>query len=464
LVAIDTEATEVKSESLQGQLTSSDIEHGVHGLTAPRDFERDGTIFYEKGSGVWLVTMDGKRYLDGMSGGMAAMLGFGNEELGEVAKQQAIKLHHYPTFGGRSNVPAIQVAERLSELAPGEINRFIYTTSGSDANEAAFKIARFYWREKGKDKYKFISLGRSYHGSTLAAMACTGWDAWKSPNVEPYPPGFLHTPPPYCYRCPFDKSYPSCGLQCAQALDDLIEKEGADTVAGFISEPFITAGGALVPPPGWWPAVVNICKKHDLLLIVDEVITGFGRTGKFWGCEHWGIEPDIMVISKGLCSGYMPTGATGFTERVYRGITASGKVLPEVHTFAGHAVVCAVALKNIEILLREHVAENAAKNGTRIHERLGALKKRCKYVGDVRGLGMFTWVELVPDNRTNEPFSPEKGAQIGGQIVQRCYEKGVVVVNFGQPMINFGLPLIATQAEQDILLDTLEEAIEGLEV
>jgi len=449
-------------ESEKEELKRKDIAHVLHGQVVPSVFHKSGCTFYESAHGVRVVDMDGKEYLDGMCAGACANIGYGRAEIAEVAKEQMIKLQHYPNYGYLANIPEIELCAKLAEIAPAKIERFMTQNSGSDAVEAAVKAARFYWGEKGKrDKHKIISLDKSYHGTTAGAISVTGDPFWLHPNLAPFASGFLHVKAlPYCYRCLWGKSYPDCNFECAQTLEEAIEKEGEDTVAAFLSEPMWLGVGVHVAPPGYWQKITEICQRHNVLIIIDEVITGFGRNGEFWCSDIYDIKPDILAFSKGLAAAYMPMAGVGITDEIYKGITAHDAMFPQVHTFSGHAVGCAVALKTIEITLKEKLAENAAEMGKYILERLAPLKKESPYVGDVRGLGMATGVELVANKDTKEPLSAEKTAE----VVSRCYEKGVIVVAFGDNILRWGLPLIATKKDIDIILDTVEWAIKGIQV
>ena len=448
--------------SVKEELKRKDIAHVLHGQVVPSVFHKSGCVFYDRAYGIRVVDTDGKEYLDGMCAGLCANVGYGRKEIAEAAKAQMLRLQHYPNFGYLANIPEIELCAKLAEIAPGKIQRFMTQNSGSDAVEAAIKVARFYWKEKGrKDKYKIISLEKSYHGTTSGAISVTGDPFWLHPHLEPFASGFLHVKGlSYCYRCLWGKSYPGCSLECAQTLEEAIERGGEDTVAAFLSEPMWCAAGVHVAPPEYWQKMSKICTKHNVLLIIDEVITGFGRNGKLWCCQIYDLKPDILVFAKGLAAAYIPMAGVGITDEIYKGITAHDAMFPQVHTFGGHAAGCAVALKTIEITLKEKLADNAAKMGKYILERLAPLKKQSPYVGDVRGLGMATGIELVANKDTKEPLDGVKTME----VVSRCYENGVIIVTFGDNILRWGLPLIATKEDIDIFLDTVEWAIKGIQV
>ena len=439
-----------------------DQEHMVHGQTVPSVFHREGTLLYASGHGIRLVDLDGKEYLDGMSGGACCSIGFGREEVGEVAKQQAIKLSHYPDFGGRGNIAELDLAAKLAEIAPGKIVRFMFQNSGSDSVEGAVKIARFYWAEKDqKNKHLIIAANESYHGTTTTAISISDQKFYLHPDLEPPEKGILHAPTiPFCYHCRFGKSYPGCNMECARSLEELIKQVGANNVAAFITEVMWAGGGMYVAPKEWTQVISEICKKYNILLAVDEVLTGFGKNGKMWCSDIYEVKPDILIFSKGLTSGYMPFSGLGITDAVYQGIIIKDSFLPLVHTFSGHCVCCAVALKVIEIVEREKLCENSARMGKYIHSRFQNYLKY-PYVGDVRGgLGLMHGVELVAGKTTKEPLNQKavKG------VVSQCYKNGVIVTTFGDNIIRLAPPLIVTQEEADTFVDVLEEAIKNIKV
>jgi taurine-pyruvate aminotransferase len=437
-----------------------DIQYMLHGATVPSEFARSMNRIYAEGYKVRLVDIDGREYIDAMSSGFCACLGYGNQELAETAKLQMTKLHCSMSFLNRASLPEIDLARKLVEVTPAGIERFMFANSGSDANETAIKIVRWYWRERGQDKFKIISVENSYHGATYGAVSASTFPGLtRHKNLEPFLPGFVQIAGPYCYRCPFGKSYPGCDIDCAQALEEAIQREGEDTVGAFLSEPVGSSPGNLVPVPEYWPKVMKICKKHNILLIIDEYITGFGRMGKFFASEHWDIRPDIIMFAKGLASGYMPIACIGIKKEVYEGMTKTDAPFPHVYTYGGHPVSCAVALKTVEILQRENLIEKAAKTGAIIKERLNHIQSQSPYVGDVRGIGLYFCMELVADKATKKPFDPAR--KVSAAVRERVLEKGVIVGNLGPNNAHIILapPLIITRDELDYVLDSLEWGI-----
>lgn len=437
-----------------------DMEHMVRSLILPSEFAKSGEQIFVKGSGIKLIDTDGKEWIDISSGGLCVAIGYGNQELPEVAMEQMSKLAHCFTGGGRALAAEIDLAYKLAELMPEGLQRFQFVNSGSDANETAFKFARWYWREKGLNKYKIISLDDCYHGATYGALSAAGGPLQGEALFGPFAPGFIHTASPYCYRCPFGKSYPGCDIDCADALEETIEKEGEDTVAAFIAEA-VPKTISYLALWDYWSKVMKICKKHHVLLIIDEYITGFGRTGKFFASEHSGLRPDMMVFSKGLASGYLPIVGIAFSQEIYNGLTEKDTYPVHGFTYMGHAVCCAVALKNIEIILRDKLVENAAEMGKHIQKRLVALQEQHPYIGDVRGSGLYWMEEPVADKGTKAQFDAKKKEQLLGQLRSRLRDRGILAGALG---LGIGIypPLIITKDELDYVLDAMEWAYKGI--
>lgn len=356
-------------------------------------------------SGSWVTDIDGNKYLDGMSGLWCVNIGYGRQELAEAAYEQLKTMAYFPLT--QSHVPAIKLSEKVSEWL-GEEYRVFFSNSGSEANEVAFKIARQYHHQNGEPgRYKFISRHRAYHGNTMGALAATGQSIRKQ-KYEPLAPGFLHVSPPYCYRCPFGKSYGSCSLECAQVFDEVINWEGANSVAAVIMEPTITGGGVIVPPPEYMPKVREICDKYGVLLIVDEVICGFGRSGQKFGHQNFGIKPDIVTMAKGITSAYLPLSATAVRADIADKFNEQGVNLHfrHVNTFGGNPAACALALKNLELMEEEQMIERAGRLGEELREKLSFLEEH-PHVGDIRSFGFLMGIEMV-ENRETKPFSSHR--------------------------------------------------------
>jgi adenosylmethionine-8-amino-7-oxononanoate aminotransferase len=366
----------------------------------------------------------GQEFIDGLAGLWNVNVGHGRRELGDVACEQMATLAYQSAYAGASNLPVVALAERLSTLTYPSINAFFFTSGGGEASESSFKTARFYWKAVGQpNKVKIISRHRAYHGVTLAAMSATGLSAYW-PMFEPRVPDFLHIDAPDPYRfVPADASK-SVGVAAADLLEDAILREGPDTVAAFIAEPVQGAGGVIVPPADYFPRIREICNRHQVLLIADEVITGFGRTGRWFGLEHYGVEPDIMQFAKGITSGYVPLGGIGVSDRIRDVMNSVPPARRWMHafTYSGHPTCCAVALRNIDIIEREHLVERAAESGARLLAGLRRLESQTG-VGHVRGQGLMAAVEVVADKTTRQLYPSEAG--LTQRLVTALMERGL---------------------------------------
>ena len=425
---------------------------------------RDHAHVWTAGHGAILVDRDGKEYLDALAGLWNVLVGHGRRELAAAAAKQMSTLAYASSYAGSTNRPAIELAERLAAICYPGIRRFFFTSGGAEANESAFKTARFYWKLAGKqDKTKIISRTHAYHGTTMAAMSATGLNAYW-PMFEPRVPGFLHIESPYPYRFIGKKSSPADartpGQQAADLLEEAILREGADTVAAFIGEPVQGAGGVIVPPNDYWPRIRQICDRHQVLLITDEVITGFGRTGQPFGLTHYGVGPDIVTLAKGLTSGYFPMGAMGVNERIGVAIDSAAGPTTWMHafTYSSHPVGCAVALANLDLIEREGLIERGAKMGARLQRGLRTLASH-RHVGEVRGQGTLAAVELVADKATKAEFPAEQ--QVGSRVHQAAQERGMFTRLRGD-VFNFAPCYMTDDNQIDRMVNILGEAIEAV--
>jgi adenosylmethionine-8-amino-7-oxononanoate aminotransferase len=401
---------------------AADREHLLHPLHHPSAYASARTWVAGRGA---IVTDDtGRDYIDGLAGLWCVNVGHGRRALADAAHEQMTTLAYHSTYAGSTNRRAIALAEKLSEIAYPSINTFFFTSGGAEATESSIKTARFFWKAQGHtDKVKVISRRRAYHGLTLAAMSATGLPAFW-PMFEPRVPGFLHIDAPDPYRFEHDDPAISIGRAAADQLAAAIEREGADTVAAFIAEPVQGAGGVIVPPADYFARIREICDHYNVLLIADEVITGFGRTGRWFGLEHYGIEPDIMQFAKGITSGYIPLGGIGVSDRireVINGVPAAKRWM-HAYTYSGHPTCCAVALENIAIIEAEQLVSRAATTGERLLRGLRTLEG-LEHVGHVRGQGLIAAVEVVADKRTRASFSPELG--ITQRLTDAMLERGL---------------------------------------
>lgn len=415
-------------------------------------------LIIERGEGVWLHTVDGRKILDGLAGLWNVNIGYGNTELGSVAKAQMDKLAYTSNYSGMSNLPAIELADKLAGFAYPDLNTTYFASGGAEANESAFKTTRYYWKRRGKpDKVKVIARQDAYHGITLAAMSATGMtNYW--PMFEPRVPNFLHVPAPNPYRYQGDiKEGESVGEAAARALEEAILREGPETVGAFIAEPVQGAGGVIVPPDDYFPRVRAICDQYEVLLIADEVITGFGRTGEMFALNRYGVQPDILSFAKGITSGYLPLGGIQISDEIRDTIWGADPTEAWNHgyTYSGHATTCAVALKNIEILERDNVVENAQKMGERLRAGLNSLRDEFDMVDNVRGFGLLNGFELVKDRETREP------AGIGKQVMKACVERNLWMRAIGDT-IALSPALVITEEEVDEIVNILGSALDAV--
>ncbi|OFW44235.1 MAG: aminotransferase [Acidobacteria bacterium RIFCSPLOWO2_12_FULL_67_14b] len=433
----------------------TDQAHLLHPLHHPS--AHAATRVWVSGDGALIKDSTGREYIDGLSGLWNVNVGHGRQELADAAREQMATLAFHSAYAGATNKPAIALAERLSALVYPSINTFFFTSGGAEASESSFKTARFYWKALGKpDKFKVISRHRAYHGLTLAAMSATGLPAFW-PMFEPRTPGFLHIDAPDPYR--FNNPDPnlSLGVAAANKLEEAILREGPDTVAAFIAEPVQGAGGVIVPPADYFARIRKICDQYAVLLIADDVITGFGRTGRWFGLEHYGVEPDIMQFAKGITSGYVPLGGIGVSDtirEVINGVPA-GKRWMHAYTYSGHPTCCAVALRNIDILEREHLVERAAVAGARLLEKLRGLEAM-DGVGHVRGQGLMAAVEVVADKATKQLFPAQ--VALTQKLTDALLERGLYT-RVAMDCICLAPPLVTSDALIDRIVDTVRDTI-----
>lgn len=436
-------------------LVEKDRENVWHHISAYN--EKNPPMVWESAEGAWITDHQGNRYLDGMSGLWSVNVGYGRKELAQAAFEQLKKLPYVPMT--QSHEPAIELAEKLNELL-GEEYKIFYSNSGSDANEVAFKLARQYHQQNGEpSRYKFISRYRAYHGSSMGALAATG-QALRKYKYEPLAPGFLHVAPPDNYRRPAGQSVEEYNIQRAQEFEEKIIWEQKETIAGIIMEPVITGGGILIPHPIYLEKVQEICNRHDVLLIVDEVICGFGRTGKAFGHQHFNVKPDIITMAKGLTSSYLPLSVTAIRKDIYEKFDTGeeNSHFRHVNTFGGNPAACAVALKNLEIMERENLFERSAELGERLLNELAELKDH-PFVGDIRGLGFLLGIELVEDKETREPASNARVAKIIGE----CKANGLIIGRNGDTVAGYNNilalspPLSCTDEDFDFIVAVIKK-------
>lgn len=437
---------------------ATDQAHLMHPLHHPSAYA--GTRVWVKGEGAWITDVTGRKYLDGLAGLWNVNVGHGRRELADAAAAQMSQLAFHSAYAGGTNEKAIALAERLSGLAYPSINTFFFTSGGAESSETSFKTARFYWKALGKPtKTKVISRHRAYHGLTLAAMSATGLPAFW-PMFEPRVPGFSHIEAPDPYRFVNPDPGVSPGVAMANKLEEAILAEGPDSVAAFIAEPVQGAGGVIVPPPDYFPRIRKICDQYDVLLIADDVITGFGRTGRWFGLQHYGIEPDIMQFAKGITSGYVPLGGIGVSDKIRDVINGVGPGQRWMHafTYSGHPTCCAVALANLDIMEREGLIARAAEGGARLLSKLRGLESM-DGVGHVRGLGLMAAVEVVADKATKQLHAPALGVSqklMDGMLERGLYTRAVM------DCICIAPPLMTSDADLDRIVEIVAETISGV--
>jgi len=412
----------------------------------------------EKGEGVWLHLTDGRKILDAMAGLWNVNVGYGREELAKVAYDQMKDLAFTSNFSGMTNLPSIQLAEKMAGFAYEGLNSTLFTSGGSEANDSAFKTARYYWKRKGKPtKYKVVARKGAYHGVTIGTTFATGLEKYHT-MFGPAPEGYVHIPAPNPYR--YDgklKDGETVGQAAARELEEAILREGADTVAAFIAEPVMGVGGVIVPPSDYFPLVRQICDKYEVLLIADEVITGFGRTGEWFALKHWNVKPDILSFAKAITSGYAQLGGIQISDEIRDTMESAADTEAYMHgyTYSGHAMSCAVGLKNIEIMERENYPQRARELGKRLLDGLKSLSE-FPFVGDVRGLGLVCGVEIVSDKaaKTADPAMTMR-------VFKAAEERGLRSRPLGNTLA-FSPPLSINEEEVDEIVKRLGAAMDGI--
>ncbi|MGJ9383457.1 aspartate aminotransferase family protein [Salipaludibacillus sp. CF4.18] len=425
-----------------------------------KPYNPEGTMVVKKAEGSWITDTDGKQYLDAMSGLWCVNVGYGRAELAEAAYSQLKELAYYPLT--QSHLPAIKLGEKLNEILDDDYVIF-FSNSGSEANEVAFKIARQYHQQNGEPhRYKFISRYRSYHGNTMGALAATG-QAQRKFAYEPLAPGFIHVAPPDLYRTNEKRDSKPKALQSVKDIDQVMTWELSETVAGMIMEPIITGGGVLVPPDEYMSSAKKVCEKHGALLIVDEVICGFGRTGEPFGFMNYDVKPDIITMAKGLTSGYLPLSATAVKKEIYESFKGTDQYdyFRHINTFGGNPAACALALKNLEIMEEENLAARSKKLGEQLKSELTSLLETHPFVGDVRGKGLLIGIELVKDKQSKEPVEEK----VINKVIASCKQKGLIIGKNGATVAGFtnvltlAPPLTIKEEDLAFVVRTLVETL-----
>ncbi len=454
------------------RLEQADKQYIWHPFTQMKEWIEDVPIIITEGKDCFIKDIYGKWYIDGVSSLWVNIFGHRKKELDDTLKAQVDKISH-STLLGLSNVPAIEYAEKLINLIqklyskdksknnlPDKklLSKVFYSDNGSTSVEVALKMAFQYWQHKGAiEKTAFVSLKNAYHGDTIGAVSVGGIDIFHK-TFEPLLFKTYKAPSPYCYRCELDLKYPSCNLSCASKLEEIFYKYSSN-IAAFIIEPLVqAAGGMIVSPPGYLKAVYDLCKKYNILMIADEIATGFGRTGKMFACEHENVLPDIMCLSKGITGGYMPLAVTLSTEEIYDAFLGDFKDLKTFfhgHSYTGNPLACAIAIKVLDLFDKEKVLKNVIDNVEILELWLNEIEK-FNHVGNVRNCGMMAGVELVRDKKTKEPYAWEE--KMGWKVVLKAREKGVFLRPLGNVIVIMP-PLTITGQNLRQMLKVISEAI-----
>jgi len=418
------------------------------------------------GKGCRVRDAAGKEYLEFTASDWTASTGYGREEVAKVAYEQMMRIPHVDPFGNQKlAVSTIKFAEKLAQIAPGTLKKVFTISGGSEANEAAMKLTKQYQQKVGfPRRFKFISRRYNYHGATHGTLGLDGTPAGANRPylMEPLAPGFLHVVHPYCYRCDFGLEYPSCDLLCAKQIEQTIQYEHPSTVAAVVMDTICPFARMAVPPPEYLPMVREICDRYGILWILDEVATGFGRTGKWFACEHWNVVPDIMTMDKQISGGWLPLSGVVVKEEIANKFIGTPEdALANGHTWWGHAVCLAVALRNIEIIEREHLVEHCAEMGTYFMNGLHAALDSSPIVGRIDGLGLMIGIEFVKDKKTREPVMGPPEAAV--KFADRLVERGLLVHGSLLSSLILWPPMIVSKAEIDEALGILEKTVREAE-
>ncbi|MFD1037467.1 aspartate aminotransferase family protein [Virgibacillus byunsanensis] len=433
-------------------LIELDKKHFIH-PTSPiqQQQEKGAKVIFEKGEGIYLTDRMGNTFIDAMSSLWNVNIGHGRKELAETAAKQMEKLAFSSTFSTFSHEPAIKLAEKIASITPGHLNAVFFTSGGSESNDSAIKLVRHYWRIQAQpNRRKIISLKRGYHGVAAGSTSATGipefWGMAGHMMTD-----FTHAESPYENNT----------NQAIDSLRQVIETEGSDKIAAVLVEPVQGAGGVLIPPADYLQEVRDLCNEYGVLLVLDEVITGFGRTGKMFGMENWGVVPDMITFAKGVTSGYFPLGGVVVSDQIHEVLKEKSKgTLFHGFTYSGHPAAAAVALKNIEIIEREDLVENSRQMGSVMLNGFQHVKEDLNIVGDVRAIGLLGAVELVQDPKTNKHFSPD--AQVAPKVIEALHERGVIcrAVSYGNSdIICFAPPITINENQVNTMVGKLHDSI-----
>ncbi len=425
--------------------------------TNMKSLAESGPTIITRADGVYVYDDRGRQYIDGHGGLWLANIGYGRREIIDAIAQQAEALAWFPSFGGFANEPSLRLADRLIELLrPDGMAHVMFSNDGSESVETALKIARQYWKVQGlAHKYKYITRHHAYHGVTMGALSVQGI-AENRIEFEPLLPGVVHVAAPYRNHCGMHPESSVCTFACARAVEEAILTQGADSVAAFIAEPVQAAGGVILPPSDYLRQVREICRRYDVLFIADEVVTGFGRLGSWFGSRHYGIQPDIMTMAKGITSGYVPLGATAVSENIFRtflNMPVAGPEFRHGNTYSGHPLAAAAALANIQILEREALPEHARKMGVLLQKALQDVQQRhLEWVVDANAEGLLGRIEL------RDPSGQMQAGELGAAMAKHMYDLGVIVRPLGD-VVTFSPPLVISEQQIAQMVAISEEAL-----
>ena len=445
-------------------IIQNDKDHVWHHLTQHKGFETSDPMIVSKADGMIVTDTKGNEYLDGTSGGVWTVnLGFGRDDMVDAVSRQLSKVPYFA--GSFGNEPAAEYAKEVTSLMPG-LDRVYYSNSGSEANEKGYKMVRqlAHFKNEGK-KHKIIYRDRDYHGTTIGAMSSSG-QLQRKKQYGPFAPGFVEMPHCCCYRCPFGKKYGECNIECATALEDIIKIEGPDTIGSVVLES-ITAGGGVIPPvPEYFPIIESICRKYDVLLHIDEVVCGIGRTGKWFGYQHYDVQPDIVTTAKGLAAGYAAVSITVTSEKLFdmfkEDPTNVDSYFRDISTFGGSTAGPAAALEVLKIIKREKLLENINAVGDYLKDKLHELEGKHKMIGEVRGKGLFCGLELVKDRVTKDPVDETVAAAVAGHCFQNKVMIGRTNRSFetNNNVLLFSPAFICTKNDVDLIIEAVDNALE----
>ena len=447
----------IKEAFADYSMVPEDLKHIVLDFKQMKEFIKNPLVMV-KADGVWYEDIEGKRYLDGLAGVFTVQVGHNNPRIKESIRKQLEEIAFAPPLHG-TNVPAIKLAKMISEITPGDLNTVKLLSGGSEATEAAMKLARQYHAQTGNPKkYKVIARYWGYHGATMGALSATGFPHRKA-IFEPTMNGFIHVFPPTCYHCPFGLNYPDCGIRCATIVEDVIQMEGPTTVSSMILEPIGNTGGIITPPNEYFTILREICDKYKVLLIFDEIINGFGRTGQMFAAQTFNTIPDILVTGKSMSSGYFPLGAITFTDRVEEAFWGGADTaFSHGHTFGGNPLAGAVGIANIKELRERNLPGHAREMGEYLRAELEKLKDSSSLgpiIGDIRGKGLMIGVEFVENLETKKSFDIPFGKEVEKVLI----EKGLIL-RCDPNWIAFAPPLIVTKEELDQMIRIFVEGVE----